>query len=441
MTYTRDEAPDQTNDWAASTLSDVLLEEQVGRTRWRTPEGYLYCEGVRIARTGPMLYRPDEVLDVTPAPGDKMVVITRDESVLFDPMTVFSFAGKPVTLGHPPVFVKPDNYKKYSVGTMLCPRRGEGVDADYLLVDLLIQDKGAIDAVEAGTVEVSPGYAAPKKQIRPGVGIQTAMMGNHVALVKRGRGGPACAIEDEEPDMSKPNKLWDRVRAAFKAQDENALNELIETDIGNTTDEKPADAAKEPAKITDTATFDSAALVNSIDSAVKAINAVATEMRAGFKQVNDALDGLRDEDTDDEGKDCDDPNKKDATADSAGLLPVFTDVCARAELLSPGISMETLDAAVPEATARSRIRDVRVRSLNAALQNDVRGPLVRAVMGDVKDAATLSDEALEVAHRASSEMIRTVNNGRMSHSQKTFPQGPMTAAKLQELNVSRRAKA
>lgn len=62
--------------------------EQIGRTQYLTPKGFLYIIGVRVARTGPMMYRPDEVPEVSPNPDGSMTVVVRDAETLFAPETL-----------------------------------------------------------------------------------------------------------------------------------------------------------------------------------------------------------------------------------------------------------------------------------------------------------------------------------------------------------------
>jgi hypothetical protein len=126
--------------------------EQLGEKQSFTPEGFLLCEDVPIARTGQMIYGPDE----TPiAAGDDGVVrIDSSPDEVFRPETIASFAGKPGTNDRPPEDVTPDNWRQYDIGTVLNPRRGEGALADLLLGDMLIKERDAIDAVRGGRREV-----------------------------------------------------------------------------------------------------------------------------------------------------------------------------------------------------------------------------------------------------------------------------------------------
>jgi hypothetical protein len=65
-----------------------------------TPEGYLLCLDVAVARTGAQEYLPEEV--PFPAEGRESVLVYRMEADVFAPETMASFEGKPVTIDHAP---------------------------------------------------------------------------------------------------------------------------------------------------------------------------------------------------------------------------------------------------------------------------------------------------------------------------------------------------
>src|SRR5271169_6848990 len=113
--------------------------ERIGLKQSLTPEGFLLCADTPIARTGQMLYGPDET-PIEPGP-DGFARIEREEREVFRPETVASFAGKPVVDEHPDSDVTPDNWRSLAVGVVLNPRRGLAADADVLLADLVITEK------------------------------------------------------------------------------------------------------------------------------------------------------------------------------------------------------------------------------------------------------------------------------------------------------------
>lgn len=167
----------------------------------RTKDGYLAVRA-KAARTGVYDYAGSEV-DPKNEHGLRdmpVVKVLRDADTVFDPKSARSFIGKPITDDHPAQPVTSKNWKDHARGTVMGAKWEEG---GYLAFDLLLTDADAIAKVDAGKRELSNGYStdlqfgdftAPdgtKCQAR-----QTSIVGNHVALVDRGRAGSECAIKD-----------------------------------------------------------------------------------------------------------------------------------------------------------------------------------------------------------------------------------------------------
>jgi hypothetical protein len=224
--------------------------ESLGKHTSYTPEGFLVCSDVAIGRTGMMLYGPGE----TPVEvgSDGIARIERDADELFKPETIASFNGKPVTNDHPTVGVTIDNWRDLAMGYVMNARQGSGAQNDLMLADLILTDKGIIDEVLAGKRDVSSGYDNDYFQISPGVGRQVNIIGNHVALVQRGRCGSRCAIKDSahalthdcscssKGDEAMPpvfvKEFSDKIRKAFHSKDEKALDETL-AQLNKTKDE------------------------------------------------------------------------------------------------------------------------------------------------------------------------------------------------------------
>jgi Uncharacterized protein conserved in bacteria len=168
-----------------------------------TPEGYLLCTAVPIARTGMLEYLPEEVGIEAAKGGGDVVVVYRLAEDLFAPAAIASFEGKPGTVDHPDEDVTPLNWRDLAIGHAQNIRRGSGANSDLLLADLLITDAEAIRLIrEEGLREISCGYDAAYEEISPGVGRQTNIIGNHIALVDAGRCGSRCAIKDRKSTMT-----------------------------------------------------------------------------------------------------------------------------------------------------------------------------------------------------------------------------------------------
>ncbi|WP_029953932.1 DUF2213 domain-containing protein [Achromobacter sp. DH1f] len=325
--------------------SGFYTVERLGARQSVTNDGFLLCEGVPIARIGELLYADGEV-PVEPG-RDGIIRIERTPDEVFRPETLASFEGKPVTMDHPAEFVTPDTWRQLAVGITQNVRRGEGLDADYVLADMLITDRMAIDAVrfdpkEPGKKplrEVSCGYDADYEQVEPGRGVQRNIIGNHVALVERGRCGPRCAIGDKEIDMSKKKITWDRIRAAFKSKDEAALEEALgeaETADDESEEERKAREEKESSSKTgDSATL--AAIQKTLDSMSKRF----TDMESEIKEIKEKQD--------DDGKTGDtvleaEEAEHNAAAKGETYTGDMATVRSGAEILAPGIKLPTFDS-------------------------------------------------------------------------------------------------
>ena len=222
----------------------------------KTPEGYLICRNVPINRTGVQVYTAQEV--GIPNGGDDAVNVYRLEEDVFSPAALASMEGKDVTRGHPPEMLDATNQAAYSNGHIENVRR----DGENTVGDLIIKDPGLASDVENGVLrEVSCGYYCKFEPYLDGYK-QTHLVGNHVAVVPRGRAGHDVAIKDAAPEAEKGrktcmSKFAEAILTAFgmaakDAQSEDELNTLVTTttkalDAAPAEAEKPAPEA-EPAK-------------------------------------------------------------------------------------------------------------------------------------------------------------------------------------------------
>ena len=213
-------AKKKTKDQKTVDRSNIFTTGLIGRTRETTPEGYLLCRDVPIARIGTLMYGEGEVPVSADSTG--LILIQRGEDVLFDPITIASAESKPITDDHPDDWVTPDNWKELSKGVGKDVRRGEGVDSDFLLADLLVTDKDTIQAVMDGKVEISLGYDADYTEVSKGKGLQSNIRVNHIALVDKGRCGSRCSIGDSFMSTKTKKKkvsFADRIRNLDKTKD------------------------------------------------------------------------------------------------------------------------------------------------------------------------------------------------------------------------------
>jgi uncharacterized protein len=228
--YTTDEITEimdmvkkMTSDKAAMKDEDrqtFYVTEQLSEHMGETPEGFLVCYDVPITRVGKFTYKEKEVPIEADSSG--LVEIRRDEAEVFSDDTIKSFEGKPVTLNHPDDFVTPINWKEHSHGIIQNVRRGDGEKSDLLLADLCLTTEDAIELVRSGLREVSCGYDAEYEQIQRGVGKQKNIIGNHVALVIKGRAGNRCAIQDKD-SVNENKSIEEDVNNMKKAKTRDTL--------------------------------------------------------------------------------------------------------------------------------------------------------------------------------------------------------------------------
>jgi len=164
-----------------------------------TPEGYLRV-WASIARTGIQHY--------TDADGSIRKEF-RPESEVASPESLASFAGKAITMEHPPALLDSENTKDYQIGFT-----GSEIvyDNGFVRAVMTVTDRDVIEKIMHGDVrEVSAGYRV-NYDPTPGVtdsgehynGIQTEISGNHVAIVRRGRAGPQVKLHLDRQDAADP---------------------------------------------------------------------------------------------------------------------------------------------------------------------------------------------------------------------------------------------
>ena len=166
-----------------------------------TPEGFLLCRDIAIARCGTQHYRDVEVPDII-ADANGWVAVDREPHEVFREDSIGSFIGKPITDDHPEEMVTPENYTELAVGHIQNIRRGSDLNHDCLIADLLFTTKRGIDLVRRGKRALSVGYDAVYVQDAPGRARQCNIVANHLALVSEGRCGPRCTILDGAPHYS-----------------------------------------------------------------------------------------------------------------------------------------------------------------------------------------------------------------------------------------------
>jgi len=364
--------------------------EDLGAKRSTTPEGFLVCQDVPIARTGMQRYT-DEELPLEGINGE--VRIDRLEEEVFRAETIASFEGKAVTVEHPNEFVSPENWQQLAIGTVQNVRRGSGIENDLLIADLVITDAKAIEYVNKSLPEVSAGYEAAYEQTEPGRGVQRDIVGNHVALVERGRAGPRCSIKDEEPKMKK-RSFWDRIMTAVKAKDADAVKEELESmdaDGDDKDDEKEKDKDKTG------------------DSLGKILSKLAS-MDADIQDLKKTKDAKSKDDDDEDGDETTDTVLEAEKADKDDTAKVLSGdslkaVLSRAEILVPGFALKTTDGKAATVDVDNHMRAV----LEKACATDEGKALVAPFLAG-RELKTLTGDSLASVFTGAAELARAKNN-------------------------------
>lgn len=350
-----------------------LTAEKISPLKEKTPEGYLLCRDVPISRVGSFEYSAAEV--GLPNIG-RAVQVRRPEEQIFNPETIASFEAKPVVIGHAR-FADPDNWREIAVGTTQNVRRGEGDKSDFLLADLLLTDRKAIEAVESGDLkEVSCGYDADTQETPQGIE-QIGIVGNHVALVVSARCS-GCKIGDGSMTTS----LKTRLRKLFRDGNEDAFNE--EVDKLQVQDGDAPDGAPAPAP--------TPAPTPTLEERLAKLEAMVAALAKGQAQkpVGDA-------DTPPVPDDTVDPDDDDELIDDPDAQAIIGD----AEALCPGMKKPVGDAKGGKFT-RNQIERV------------MRTALKGAGVKQFGDSSELDGKALDIAFKAAVAMSKSGKNPKAS---------------------------
>ncbi len=215
MTETQEElevipATRSPHGYLASFLSDNIAEKD---------DGTLIVVGCPIARTGWQKYsvkdlpqKHAEDLGVDVSNPEASIDLYRPADEVFHPEFLASLNGVVITDGHPPngEFVDPKNFSKYSMGHIQNVRKGAEPmeDGEWpIIADLHISAEPLISKVRNKIArEISLGYDFSIKRVGDKI-CQCSMVGNHNAVVPKGRAGDLVRIEDAAPDANQEASL------------------------------------------------------------------------------------------------------------------------------------------------------------------------------------------------------------------------------------------
>ena len=420
--------------------------EKLGPNRAMTPEGYLLCTDVPLARTGEMIYGPQDDLPIRPKPGDERIIIHRRPEDVFAPIALASLQGKPFVDDHPTHDVTPKTWAQLAKGIVINPRRGEGEHADCIVGDIMVTDPDAIEGIKGNDkAEISLGYDADYEQTGPGEGLQKNFIYNHAAWVDSGRCGPRCKIGDSTRKGMRMSKFTDVLMRAWKAKDAAEVEKLAEEMNGG---EDPngehhvhvhlpgamgmaakgaANVDEDPGMGGGTGGDDAriAALEAKIDMILKKLGAGGEGMGDGESEEEktkrmekEAADKkMSDEASTIEGAlEMEAPpgtgDQARKAKDSAYLADAWQLVISQAEIIAPGARMPTFDSAVRPAVTYTTLCGMREELLARAYEDAEVARTIDAMNGNRKpDFKRMTCDAARVMLASVAADIGRRNNG------------------------------
>ena len=375
----------------------IHTTEQISQNQALTPEGFLLCSDVAIARTGTLIYADGEI----PAdPNEEGIIyVKRSPEEVFSNEAMASFEGKPVTNLHPNELVSPDNWQEVAVGTVQNVRQ----EGNMLVADLLITQAEAIKDVQDGLREVSCGYEAQYEQTKPGYASQKGIVGNHVALVPAGRCGPSCSIKDNA--MKNKLTIKDRLMAAFKTRDEASIKGVLdelEDDPGGDLHIHMAEAKDEEAD--------------------------PSEER--LKRMEDAIASLMPK-TEDMNMDMD------MEEEDEGEMPTsdsFQTVLSRAAILSPGIKFSAPTGDAKSSAFKDALCGCKLQALKVAYATDAGKSAIEPFLAG-RSLDKIKGASLDAVFAGASTLMAQLNNtGRKAVTTKDFGHSPATPSDINKAN-------
>lgn len=376
----------------------------------KKPNGGIICTGVPVARTGTQEYLARELqLDGDP---ERVIQVRREPEEVFSPAALASFEGCAVTDGHPPENVTAENFSAYVRGHAQNVRRS----GDYVVADLHIDDAAlASDVLNHVKRQVSCGYLCTYAPDGNGYA-QKGILGNHIAIVPRGRAGSSVSIKDAAQEAEKGRKYMSKfteaILAAFgmaakEAETQEEVNALVAT-AATALDAEPA-AAADPAPAADVVVERAPKgddLGSKLDRVLELLGSLKREEEEKKLGGEDELDGLLDKLA---GKE-DGEKAVTVPADEAA------DVC-----LSPGAkdaavailrSMRPVVAAIQDKAVRAQVTDVLIASIR---DQGKMGEIAAAAQASAKQAA---DQAVMTSYEKRCADAQQAYDARNPHKRK-----------------------
>lgn len=341
----------------------------------KKPSGGIICTAVPVARIGTQDYFARE-LQLGGDP-ERVVQVTREPEEVFAPTALASFEGCAVTDGHPPENVTAENFSAYARGHAQNVRRS----GDYVVADLHIDDAAlASDVLNHVKREISCGYLCTYAPTGNGY-TQKGILGNHIAVVPRGRAGSSVSIKDAAQEAGKGRKYMSKFTeailsafgmAAKEAKSQEEIDSLVST-TATALDAQPVASESKDGGAAPQQTSVSDALGEKLDKVIEMLDALKPAEKPDEKE-----EGKKDDD--DGVKKLDDELKKlggDAQAEET------SDACLSGEAKDAAVaiirSMRPVVAAIEDGAVRAKVTD--------ALLSSIRD---QGKMGDIAAAAQSS---------------------------------------------------
>ena len=384
-----------------------FASEKLSENIYLTPEGYLLCKNVSLARDGVLLYHKSELPMDEKGDEKGMVKVFRDPSEIFNKKTLSSFEGKPVTIGHPPEFITPENWNIYAVGTCLNVSKG---DDHRMKADLLITNPQAIEKIKSKKIrEISCGYDADYSEEKGKV-VQKNILGNHVALVLDGRCGSSCRIQDkkfvtedeEEIVEEKLEEILEKLNLIVSMLGNEVIDEDSEDECSEDEDFEDEDIEDEDIEDEDIEDEESSEDEDFEDE----------DSEDECSEDEDFEDeDIEDEETDEEFSDVESSEDEESVTDKcrdARYLP--RSVISSIEVLAPGLLASTKDAnTCLNASIISAIKDADTKAFMKSLRSQSKKPLTSLNTFErgmiVDSAAKIKRAAIKKAHVFDSSVI------------------------------------
>lgn len=218
---------------------NVKVGDFAPSSRTMTAKGLLCRDAVLAVAPQVREYHPTEL--GLPVGDGKMIRMFTPPDALFSPDVMDNITD--FVESHPDGNqVTPDNWRKFAIGDVKHIRR----DGNKLIGDLLVKDKTAIQTIQDGKkVELSLGYqlAAELQSGKTDDGqeydvVVTSMVGDHVALVKRGRGGSSVRIGDEKTERVMEIKLANGQTFVVEGSNLEPMQQAIDAQTAELADAK-----------------------------------------------------------------------------------------------------------------------------------------------------------------------------------------------------------